>query len=744
MGETKWATFEDQVRDIAGHIFGKKCQPKTIAGVNFDGVIEISKDRWVIVETTLNHTLDKVRGDINRLTMARNALWRDGIYCESFMIMQREPTKAMVEAAETVPATIAKVDSFAALFIEYERYRIARLTYPFGSAVNPQDGTTDDTRYVNVNYVSKKDNRDVSVSNIADLIYSGKNVILLGEYGSRKSRCIRQCFEIMSSEWGARFQFPIAVNLRESWGLKRADEILRRHADSLGLDDLKPQIVKAYNSRDTILFLDGFDELGIQAWDTDEEKLAQIRASVLQGVRELVQQSKHGILIAGREHYFSNQEEMLSALGCKPKDTVILYAKSEFTEDEMRQYFIETDIDVTLPNWLPRKPLICQTIAQLSDDEVASMFGTTSSEATFWEHFVNVLCERDAKIHPAFSAKNILEILLELARVTRTKSANVGPITQKDLQDAFEKVVGQRPVEEASALLQRLPTLGRIAAETPDLQFVDSYILDGLRGSFVAKIAERSENQREAILQERWSNPLGALGQVILLQYIEKKWPIFSEIAQRSTKSPNTTLAADIASSMIRTSKKFVDLSGMHISNAAFAELDFSQSAVKGFRVSDSIIEELVIPPSPPVDVKLENCLVHRVFGVSAASGLPSWATAITADEYDSVRTISRIRNAGLSPAHEALVGIIKKTFFQPGSGRKEEALTRGFGDGPGKNIAPKILKILTREGVLSTFKGNEGLVYAPTRAQAGRMGQMLEQLRSSNDPLWLEVGQLS
>ena len=127
MVETKWATFEDQVRDIATHIFGKKCEQAQLAGVNFDGIVKISPDRWTVVESTQNHTLDKVRGDINRLTAARNALWSQGIYCQPFLVMQREPTPAMIAQATGSHVTIAKVDSFAALFLEYERYRIARL-----------------------------------------------------------------------------------------------------------------------------------------------------------------------------------------------------------------------------------------------------------------------------------------------------------------------------------------------------------------------------------------------------------------------------------------------------------------------------------------------------------------------------------------------------------------------------------------------------------------------------------------
>lgn len=692
----------------------------------------------------MDHTLDKVRGDINRLTTARNALWQQGTYCQPFLVLKRDPTPAMNALAESAHVTIAKVDSFAALFLEFERYRIARLKYAFGSAVNPVDGTPDQARYVPVSYYSKKDGRNYSVQSICDLLRKGKNVVLLGEYGSGKSRCIRQCFEILSAEWGSSFEFPFAINLRESWGLRRADEILRRHMDVLGLDELKSQVARAYNGRDTILFLDGFDEIGIQAWDTDEDKLVQIRATALQGIRELTEYSKYGVLVAGREHYFASYEEMLLALGCKDKETEILYAKEEFTEDEMRQYFLETDLDVTLPSWLPRRPLICQTIAQLSENEVDRMFGNGADEAKFWEHFVSVLCERDARIHPSFSAEIIKSILLELSRRTRMQPANVGPITQKDLQDAFEFVVGQRPVEEASALLQRLPTLGRVASETPDLQFVDVYILDGLRGTDIGKISERGEADRARVVKMKWTNPLGALGQAVLLPFIESRWSYFQNLAEDCSNDQNRTLAADVVSSMLRSSRLEVDFGNLSVTGGSFGELDFSTVASRNLQIQDSTVEELVVPVSPPIDVLLKNCVVGKITGVSSLAGLPRWIVEVQADEFDSVRTISRIRNAGLSPAHEALVGIVKKTFFQPGSGRKEEALTRGFAEGPGKNVAPKLLKLLVREGILGTFKGNDGIVYKPMRAHAGRMSQMLEQLRSSNDPIWLEAAKIS
>ena len=104
---------------------------------------------------------------------------------------------------------------------------------------------------------------------------------------------------------------------------------------------------------------------------------------------------------------------------------------------------------------------------------------------------------------------------------------------------------------------------------------------------------------------------------------------------------------------------------------------------------------------------------------------------------------ISRIRRIGLSPSHEILTTIIRKTFFQKGAGRKEEALLRGLGRVGAKNMSGKIINLMIRENLLTTFKGDEGPVYAAVRTHTKRMQRLLNELDSSADPLWTKVAVL-
>ena len=646
----------------------------------------------------------------------------------------------MIEGGTAANIIVCSVHSFAALFIEYERYRTVRTLAPFGSAVDPQTGERDEVSYVPVQYIDRLAGREYTSAQIAERISEGKHVILLGEYGSGKSRCISEVFSAISNEWGEIFSFTFAINLRECWGMRTGEELIRRHMLSLGLDDLAPAAVNATKRRSAIFLLDGFDEMGSQSWSVDDAKLKQLRAQALEGVKDIARNSGTGMLVAGREHYFSSREEMFLALGLIERDTIVLSASDQFTVEQMEQYFDAAGIAISLPDWLPRRPLICQTISKLDEEDFDRMFGLESREAVFWNHFIDILCKRDARISAAFDSETIFRVYIELARKSRNKPMNVGPFNLRELQDAFEAAVGQPPAEGASVMLQRLPSLGRIGAESTDRQFIDMYILDGLRGRDVARLTELDDDSRKQAFHEVWTNPLGAIGQKVLALQVDQKENQYVTLAGRASNDRNAVLAGDIVCSLVRSGSSSVDYQGLIINEATIGELDMTQSYISNLRIKNSIIERLVLPTSPPSNTILENCSAAVVAGAASKAGLPGWAKLDIVDEFDSVQTVARIKNAGLSINQEVFVAIIKKTFFQKGAGRKEEALIRGFGMGAAQGVAPKMLNLLLRENVLKKFKGDDGWVYTPNRAKAGRMNAILAELRSTNDELWAKI----
>src|SRR5207248_1829786 len=128
--------------------------------------------------------------------------------------------------------------------------------------------------------------------------------------------------------------------------------------DDLGLANHASAVLKGFGEKFFIVLLDGFDELGLQSWTEDPEKIKAMRYESLEGVRDLINRAGGSIFIAGREHYFNNNEEMFSSLGLTQKKPVAISCKEEFTEAEMGEYMGSFSEDFDIPTWLPRRPLI--------------------------------------------------------------------------------------------------------------------------------------------------------------------------------------------------------------------------------------------------------------------------------------------------------------------------------------------------------------------------------------------------
>lgn len=742
--ELKWNTFSDQVRDIASRVYGHSCEPASLKQVSLDGLIELAPDYYIAIICTKSSLKSDAAPAIQDAINFRKRMIASGVYAKVFVVSRNDFSKEIIDISVANEVVAVSVNSFASLLIEYETYKTARKNHPFGSAIDPKTGNIDRIKYIPVQYKSVNSGRNYSPKEIAELLVEGRKIILLGEFGSGKSRCISQIYDIIAEEWGATFQFPFAINLRECWGMKTAEELIRRHITSVDVKELESSAIKVLQRNSGIYLLDGFDELGSQAWSSDEIKLRALRAQALSGVSNLMRRCEGGVLIAGREHYFSAFDEMIVSLGLENQNALILRVNEEFTPDEMEEYFEAAKINISLPTWLPRRPLICQTISQLTDDDIGRMFSEERREAEFWEHFIDIVCTRDARISDAFDADMILAVYVELARMSRSKAMNVGPFSLRELQSAFELAVGQAPTEDASVMLQRLPSLGRVGAESIDRQFVDTYILDGLRAKDIARLPDLADSARLSVFEEQWSNPLHVLGQRVLALAIDKRSTEFFTIMSRCAAAANGVLTADCVSAFTHVSAGYVDYRGLAVTGATFANLNMANAAMSNISISDSIIEELVLPNKSPDNVIIRKTAAGSVAGATTATGLPSWIELTSVDEYDSVQNVARIRSAGLTPAQEIFLAIVKKTFFQRGSGRKEDALLRGFGSGAPSKIAQKVLNILVRYNVLSTFRGNEGLVYTPVRENAGRMDAIRRELVSSSDEIWLEVSRLT
>jgi|GEM_PF-532167 len=738
-----WTTLEAKVRSIASYRWFRQAVSRKINDVQVDCVLEIEPDNWVLVEVSKQTSLTKLREDLAKFASVRPYLFSQAIYAKCYFVTDGEPNPSLRQTGDGQNVKVLSIEQFSKELIDHSVYAHARTARPFGSAVDPLTGQPDTVAYVPVEYETIGDrSRSLSVPDIARELRFGRRIVLLGQYGVGKSRCLQQVFQELSANAQETCMFPFAIDLRRHWGAKTAEEIVRRHLGELGLTEYADNVIRAYTQGGIIFLLDGFDEIGSQAWSDRIEDLRAVRRDAVAAIRDLVEASNSGVLITGRHHFFDSNSEMLSSLGLRESDAIVAQAPEQFTREQMQSYLESAGISASVPEWLPRRPLIAQVVASLENDDLNRLVSAESGEVSFWTTFVEVLCEREARIHRALSAFGIHAVLRRLARLSRTKKENHGPLKWSEITAVFCELAGAVPVEESTAMLQRLPGLGRLSAESTDRQFVDRYILHGLRADDLVEIIR---NEGAMVGHERWIHPLDEFGQAVVAARIvgTVDVPRAIHVARKHVES-NPVLSSDVVASLARTNEPEIDFQNLCLRGGEIDCLDLSGGNVCNVRIADTLIYSLHVSGEEPRGVVLEECVCQEMFGTSVTEvGLPSWMVECTVERRHQLNTLERIKQAGLSPAQRVLITIVKKTFFQPGAGRKEAALTRGLGDVVKNSVVKKILNKLVNEGVLEKAKGQEGWVYRPNRSQSNRMTEIVRQLSRSEDPLWTYVSSL-
>ena len=736
-----WKKLEARVRTLAQLIWSSPAESSTIHGVQFDCVVKLEADRWIVLEVTKSNRLEKLRNDLAKISPVRTALLSKGIYVKCYFITETQPTDSIITTAKANHIIALSVDQFEKLFIDYDSYQHIRKSKPFGSAVDPLSGEKDTLPYIPVDYTEVDGSKKFNLDQLTDTLLHGRRIILLGNYGTGKSRCIQETYGVICAHANLYRYFPLAIDLRDHWGLRKGTEIIRRHFEDMGLSQKVDAALKILDKGSIVLLLDGFDEIASQVWSDDPVRLAEIRKQSLSGVADLVRIAKGGVLIVGREHYFNANEEMFNCLGMRTERTLVLQSPEEFSNEQMESYLKEFGSKIFIPSWLPRRPLISKMLTSLEEIDLKKLL-QDGGEIDFWQKLLDAICEREARIHPSLDPVTIRNVLLELAHLSRTKTNNVGPLTLSEINKAFENVVGRPPRDEASAMLQRLPVLGRVDAETSDRQFVDMYILDGLRATAVAELPIVGEPSK--VMYEKWRHPLGVFGQTVLSQAIATSQMNsgYIEFVKRLAESTNRVLAGDIVTALLMVEDAKCDFGNTVLEDSHLGAIHLIDGNVRGLSIRNSYIDEIVLDGDVPTGLKIENCIIGVVRGLASNEKPPSWMRDVSIDQFASLSNIARIREAKLSDEQKIFVAIIHKTFFQPGSGRKEDALLRGLGSSGDKKSAKRILSMLLEAGILKEFPGKEGTVYVPVRKHARRMGQMTSQLRYSKDPLWKRLAQ--
>ncbi len=736
-----WRSLEEHVRVVASLNWDCVARAEHIKGVDFDAVLRPEPGTIVLIEITQNNTLEKIRNDVAKHAAVRLSFIAEGIFPRQFIVTSEPPTHSMISAGQANHVRVTSVADFEHDLFDFQGYVERRNAKSFGSAIDPFTGESDKLSYIPVNYSSKTSSAVYSLTALTEALIKGKKIVLLGDFGTGKSRCLRELF------CGLRTVTPcIAIDLRNHWGARHTTEIIHGHLASLSIDQKGGKLMKMLQAGAVVTLLDGFDEVGTQVIYDNPDHRKKIRAKALEGVRRLIEESKGGVLVSGRSHYFDNDDELLDALGLHHKDVEIIECAGEFSEVEMHQYLEKVHAGIQLPKWLPRKPLVCHVLASLNADQRQRMIDGEAGDYEFWGTLLDAICERESRTAQAIPAPQVRKILSGAARFSRSQPQRLGWFTQRHLTEIFEMATGQTIDDDGTTMLMRLCALGRVSSETMERQFIDEYILDGLRAE--ASISA-IDDWDLALWKEEWRHEVGPIGTGLLIQdcALSGRENRYLEYLNEIRHGRNEQAGLELIAAMLSSgSDKELNLRGMLIRNANIGYLDLSRRKCRSLTLDNCYIGALDLSDSKidnDSDFELSNCSIGMIYGITDKNAIPAWMASCEVEATESVSNPSKIKAANLSEAQGLLVSIIHRIFFQPGKARKEAALLKGFGSEANPRLAHAILNCLIAESIINKAPGQEGSIYSPNRAFTRRMGEIRSQLTLSKDAIWLKVSSL-
>lgn len=761
--------FEDEVRRVAEAVFNMapgECRPAHYGDAGplheLDGLARL-RDVTHVIMATVSRKLEKATDDIKKLNVAERLEEKRNVPVSKWLITKYQLDARHLEMAQKHRVQALTLESFQERFFNGRAYLSKRRDAAFGSARNLADATISVPldEYVPLPLYVLEDLRDptsrsggiLNVQEVARRVVEGQIIVLAGPFGAGKSLTTREVFLHLQRLYlkGEIQCVPIAVNLREHWGAEWPEEILERHARSMGFSP-KEDLVTAWRAGIGRLLLDGFDEMSAQVVAGADKRhfMRYARETALKPVRELIRGAPGGagILICGREHYFDDERELVHALGLAGRSVTYL-AIGEFTEEQATEFLRRHHAPDTLPDWLPRKPLLLGWLAHrglLSDVlEIDSSkgFGHT------WDYFMRLICEREAAIGGTVMDPETLRRVLErLAADVRASSSGTGPITARDLADAYQNETGQVPGEGVLAQLQRLPGLTPRAQDPTERSFIDVDLLSALQGSAVARYileATGHENARP-LLGPLNRNAVAMASHLLAISGGNLKTALAAAsravIASGKGRNVDVQLIADCVAVALESGADggAIDCGGLLLSGVILDRVNLEETAILGLEIEDSVILDFTIGPSATdSSLRCRRCDVRRIHGVASAQGVPR--TIFDADcqfgNFDVFDTNAAVVDSDLPAPVKALVTILRKLYLQSGGGRKDSALKRGLPAGPVLDAVPVVLGILESEGCIAVSPG--GIVH-PIRRQATRVRQLMDALAVSDDPVLMRV----
>lgn len=762
--------FEADVRRIAEAVWGLlpgQCQPMHYADNpavrEIDGVARL-RDVTHLLMVTTSTRLDKVKEDCKKLAAAESVEKHTSPAVSKWLITEKQLDAQHIEHARQNNVIALTKAEFQSRFFDSRKYIQLRNVAAFGSARDPKSNSINlpADAYValpmSISFSSDNLQRQVgkkiSIEQIGNRIKRGETIVLRAPFGSGKSLTTREVFRLLAREHleDVTAPIPIALNLREHWGAEYSDEILERHARTIGYTP-KEDLVVAWRAGMCALLIDGFDEVAAQVVAREDNKsfMREARRKALTGARDFTQKipANVGVFICGRNHYFDSNSELISALGLSGKRFIIVDL-GEFDDDNAQEYLQKNGMAKPLPDWLPRKPLLLGYLLKEGLlEEILSIDGSRGFGHA-WNSFLIQICQREASLeHSVMEADTVRAVLERLAFRVRSTATGTGPITGTDLAASYTSETNQPAGEGVLAQLQRLPGVAKRDEEGEARSFVDDDLLAALQGSAYARfvlsafgsdvntplapLGSRATDMAAYVLQEQHASVetlLSVVGQLLSV---------------RVDVRGNVQHAADclgvILQIALQQERQSVDLRDAVFDGAAFDILHLDEIRVQNASFRNCTIQEVVLGEGSDLNsVSFTSCFIGKMTGTSTRDGLPSGFVSkdTEIEEFDNVLTNNAVLKLDISPQLKALLTVLRKLYKQAGGGRKISALTRGI-SGDVQGFIDPVLETLKHHNFITI----QNSIVHSVRSQRARVDLILASPTICEDPLAMDVRQL-
>lgn len=765
-------TFEADVRRVAEAVWNLEagsCQPMhyesdpTIR--ELDGIARL-RDITHLIMVTTSTKLEKAKSDVKKLNAAEAIERPKSPAVSKWLITQSQLDAQHIEHARKFNVTALTFEQFQRRFFDSYRYISLRARSSFGSARDPHTDsiTIGEDAYVPLPMAithesgmraSQETDQPIQLTDICQSILNGNIVILLAPFGAGKSLTTREIFRKLATlhKTDHTSPTPFSLNLREHWGEDFSDEILERHARTIGYTP-REDIVIAWRAGMSCLLLDGFDEVASQSVVRTDDKnfMKDARRRALQGVRDFTNKipSNTGIFICGRDHYFDTPQELATALGIIGKKYIVVRL-DEFTEDGAQEFLRRNGINKQLPDWLPRKPLILAYLARQNLFDAILEIDSSKGFGFAWDCFLDRICEREAALESSVMDPQSLRSVMErLADSVRSKASGTGPITGNDLSEAYNTTTGQAAGEGVLAQLQRLPGLTQRDSEPGTRSFVDEDMLGALQGGAFAKAVLGSFQTTNKSPLSELSDKAIAMATYLLLNGESKPETLIS-IAERLYRGPRNEITPHqlIADCVIVALYMAIDIGmlaldfrGIVVESAGIGRISLEDLTISGIEIRNCTVREIAFGTGALcVGIKFNGCLIEKASGIADKNGIPRGIIGNDCEIslYDNMATNNAVLQLAISPQLKALLTILRKLYKQAGAGRKLTALSRGITQPDVLRYITPVLQVLERNDFITIFNK----VVHPVRKQSARVEKILSSPSLSADKIISEISTL-